>query len=272
MSSRQRSVSMRSSPKNDGSRPGGNVTGWSNLLPQISTKLVGLLRELAPAAVRVAVLFDAGNPGKLLDLKAIQAAARTAGMTIRPMELRVQKDIDAAFATLAREPFDALIVLFDSVTSANRTEIVQHAARQRLLTVYQSRFFVEAGGLLSYGVNHVGQLTRTADYVARILNGEKPGNLPVEQPTQFELLVNLKAAKAQGIRMRRLRDVRSPSLTYHDVIGYGMDVPEYALELLLAYGGRQTARRFRQCPSGAASGSTPRQAKAGSRPLAPKRR
>ncbi|MBI2753067.1 MAG: ABC transporter substrate-binding protein [Betaproteobacteria bacterium] len=184
-------------------RPGGNVTGWSNILPETSGKLLSLLKELLPTASRVMVLFDANNPGKALDLKEIQAAARELGITVQLVALRTAKDIGAAFASLGRERPDALLTLVDAVTLSNREEIVRLAAASRVPDLYQVRDFAEAGGLLSYGLNFEGQSERTAIYVDRILKGAKPGDLPVEQPTKFELAVNMKTAKVLGLKIPR---------------------------------------------------------------------
>jgi putative tryptophan/tyrosine transport system substrate-binding protein len=181
------------------SRPGGNLTGWSNMLAETSSKLLELLREVIPKASRFVVLFDPSNAGKLLDLKVLQAAAQRSGLTLRLAEVRNPADINAAFAAMARERPDGVIVLQDAVSGSNRKEIVDSATNARLPTIYQVSDFVDLGGLLSYGVNMPRQFRRSAVYVDKILRGARPSDLPVEQPTAFELVINLKAAKALGV-------------------------------------------------------------------------
>jgi putative ABC transport system substrate-binding protein len=178
-------------------RPGGNLTGWSNILPETSGTLLGLLVELVPALRRVAVLFDANNAGKRIDLREIQRAAQ--GMTVQALAMRSQKEIAPAFAALARDGAQAAIVLQDAVTFPNRGEVVRLAAQHRIPAAYQLRDYVTAGGLLSYGLDLDGQNQRTAAYLDRILKGARPADLPVEQPTHFELVLNVKAARAIGI-------------------------------------------------------------------------
>lgn len=134
----------------------------------------------------MAVMFEAGNPSLLQAFIGIQAAASGLGVSLRPFELRDGKDVEAAEALVLREPVDGLIVSLDRVTAIYRRCIVLLAARLHLPTVYGDRYSVVAGGLLSYGMIWVAQITRTADYVARILNGEKPANVPVQQPTRFD--------------------------------------------------------------------------------------
>jgi len=181
------------------SRPGGNLTGWSNMLAETSSKLIELLGEVIPKAVRFAALFDPSNAGKLLDIKVLQADSRRAGLTLRLLEVRDLADIKAAFAAMTRERPDGLIVLQDAVTGSNRKEIVESATSARLPAVYQVSDFVDLGGLMSYGVHMTRQFRRSAVYVDKILRGAKPGDLPVEQPTAFELVINLKAARTLGV-------------------------------------------------------------------------
>src|SRR5262245_33491350 len=180
-------------------RPGGNVTGWSNMLPETSRKLLELLKEVVPKAARVAVLYDPTNPGKLLEIKVLHAEAQRTGLTLRPLEVRGPGEIKAAFATLTQERPDGLVTLQDGTMFSLRKEIVGFAAKARLPAIYQISVYVELGGLMSYGLNVVRQHRRGAFYVDRILRGARPGELPVEQPTAFELVVNTKAAKALGI-------------------------------------------------------------------------
>jgi putative ABC transport system substrate-binding protein len=181
------------------SRPGGNLTGWSNMQAETSSKLLELLREVIPKASRFVVLFDPSNAGKLLDIKVLQADSRRLGLTLRLLEVRNPADINAAFAAITRERTDGLIVLQDAVTGSNRKEIVDSATNARLPTIYQVSEFVDLGGLMSYGVNVPRQFRRSAAYVDKILRGARPGDLPVEQPTAFELVINLKAAKTLNL-------------------------------------------------------------------------
>ena len=181
--------------------PGGNVTGWSNILPEMSGKLLELLKEAMPGASRIAVLYDPANPGKALELKELQAAARVLGVTLQSLEVPSPKELEAAFSTMTRRRPDALITFVDAVTLPHRQRIVEFAAKSRLPAMYQVREFVEAGGLMSYGLSVERQMRRAAHFVDKILKGAKPSDLPVEQPTKFELVLNLKTAKALGLKI-----------------------------------------------------------------------
>lgn len=196
--------SMVSDPVESGivaslSRPDRNLTGWSNMLSETSSKLLDLLRETVPKAARFAVLFDPSNSGKLLDVKVLQADSQRAGLTLLLLAVRGHGDVQAAFASMTHERPDGLIILQDAVTGSNLDAIVESAASARLPAVYQDSKFVDHGGLMSYGVNIGRQFRRSAFYVDEILRGAKPAGLPVEQPTEFELLVNLKAAHRLGL-------------------------------------------------------------------------
>jgi putative ABC transport system substrate-binding protein len=180
-------------------RPGGNATGWTNASPESGVKLMALLRELVPQAQVFGVMFEAGNASMLQGLGLMKANSLGVGLSLREFPLRDWQDVDAAYTTLLREPVDGLIVLLDRVTSANRVNIVAVASRHRVPAVYGSRYFVYDGGLLSYGVNSPAQYRRGAEYIARILDGAKPAELPVQRPTEFELLVNLHRARVMGI-------------------------------------------------------------------------
>jgi putative ABC transport system substrate-binding protein len=181
--------------------PGGNVTGWSNILPKMSGKLLQLLTEAVPGASRMAILWSPANPGKALEFKEMQAAARLLGVTLQSVEVPAPKDLEAAFSSMTRGRPDALITLADQVTQSHPQRIVEFAARSRLPAIYQVRQFVDAGGLMSYGFDSVRQYRRTGFYVDKILKGATPADLPVEQPTEFELVINLKAAKALGLTL-----------------------------------------------------------------------
>jgi len=180
-------------------RPGGNLTGWSNLLPETSQKLFELLREIDPKVSRLAVLFDPSNHGKIVEVRVLQDIARSARVSLQLVEARNARGLKAAFASLATERPDGLVVLMDNLTFRHRKEIVAFAAKMRLPAIYQVKEFADAGGLLSYGLNMPEQFRRSAFYVDKILRGARPSDLPVEQPTKFELVVNMKTAKALGI-------------------------------------------------------------------------
>ena len=180
-------------------RPGGNATGWSTILPDMGGKLLGLIREAVPSASRIAVLANPTNPGTVLHLKAMRDQAPSLGVTIQAVEVPTPASLDAAFSTMGSARPDILVTLFDAVTLSNRGRIVEFAARHRIPAVYQLREFADAGGLMSYGPSLQSMLRRTAIYVERILKGAKPADLPVEQPTTFELIINLKTFKALGL-------------------------------------------------------------------------
>jgi len=180
-------------------RPGGNATGWANILPETSGKLLELLREVVPRASRIAVLGDPTNPGKVLEFKALRDQAQALGLTLQTVEVPTPAALDAAFSAIGRTLPDALITLVDAVTFTHRQRIVEFAAKHRVPAIYQVREFIDAGGLMSYGLNVASMFRRTAIYVDRVLKGAKPANLPVEQPTLFELVINLRTAKALGL-------------------------------------------------------------------------
>jgi putative ABC transport system substrate-binding protein len=182
-------------------RPGENVTGFSNFLPATTGKLLELIKTVVPAASRIAFLYDPANEGKLLELRELQASTPVLGVTLEPRELRASDDIESAFTTMARMRPDALIIPSDSVTIGGLRRIVELAAAIRLPAIYQTREFVEAGGLMSYGLNVCQHFRRAASYVDKILKGARPVDLPVEQPTTFELLINVKTAKALGLEI-----------------------------------------------------------------------
>ena len=192
---------VASSVVNSLARPGGNVTGWSNMLPDTSEKLLEYLGAMKAGMTRVAVLSDPGNPGKVLEVAKLRQAAARLSLTLRPKELRNAADIDTAFTEIASERTDALIILVDGVTTTHRQRIVESVAKQRLPAIYQVREFVEAGGLMSFGLNISRQQERTAEYMHRIFKGAKPADLPVEQPTRVELVISGKVARALGLKI-----------------------------------------------------------------------
>jgi putative ABC transport system substrate-binding protein len=182
-------------------RPGGNVTGLSDFTVGVISRRLQLLKEMTPRATRVAVLLNPANPTNPLQLKEIQVAAAGAGVALVPLEVRGREDIDRAFVATRKERATAVVVLADPMFGSEVTPIAELAAKNRLPTIWAERQYVEAGGLISYGTNYDDLYRRAAAYVDRILKGAKPAELPVEQPTRFELVINLKTARALGISL-----------------------------------------------------------------------
>ena len=181
-------------------RPGGNVTGITNLSRELGGKRLELLKEAVPKLARVAVLYDPANPGSVREVKEVlPVAARALGLTIQPWEVRAADDFEKVFAALNKQRPDGLYVAGGPLMSANQKRIVGFALKSRLPSVYQHREAVDAGGLMSYGADLADSYRRVAYYVDRILKGAKPADLPVEQPTKFELVINLKTAKQIGL-------------------------------------------------------------------------
>jgi putative ABC transport system substrate-binding protein len=180
-------------------RPSENITGVSNFLPATTGKLLELLKIAAPGTSRAGIIHNPDNPGKILELGELQGAGQTLGIAIEALELRSSDALDRVFKMAAEVHCDALVTLQDGVTLANRSLIVGYAAANRLPAIYQIREFVEAGGLISYGLNYCDHYRRGAYYADKILRGVKPSDLPVELPTKFELVINLKTAKALGL-------------------------------------------------------------------------
>jgi putative ABC transport system substrate-binding protein len=181
--------------------PGGMLTGLCQMHPELSRKQLELLKECVPAVSSVAVLWNASNPAKANDWKEINSAARLLDLALQSHELRNPADLDGILTTLKNERPDALLVLGDPVTVTLREAIVQFATVQRLPGMYPFRQFADAGGLISYGADINDLFRRVGGYVDKILNGAKPGDLPVEQPTKFELVINLKTAKTIGLNV-----------------------------------------------------------------------
>jgi len=179
-------------------QPGGNVTGLSIQSTDLAGKRLELLREVVPRLRRLAIMVDVGYPEAVLEMVAVQAAARTLGLEVAPLEIRRAEDIAPAFAALKAQA-DALYVVVDALVVANKPGIITPTLRLRLPTVFQNRPFVEAGGLMSYGTNIPSLFQRAAELVDKILRGTKPGDIPVEQPTKFDLVINLTTAKAIGV-------------------------------------------------------------------------
>jgi putative tryptophan/tyrosine transport system substrate-binding protein len=181
-------------------RPGGNVTGVTNLVSQLGGKRLELLKEAVPKVVRVAVLYELANPSSVLEVKEVlPVAARALKLVIQPWEVRAADAIEKIFAALNKERPDGLYVPPGPLMRANEKRIARFALKSRLPSMYQSREAMEAGGLMSYGADLADSYRRVATYVDKILKGAKPSDLPVEQPTKFELVVNLKTAKQIGL-------------------------------------------------------------------------
>ncbi len=179
--------------------PGGNVTGMSLMAPDLGGKRLELLKELLPGISRVAVLWNAANPYSALVFKETVGAARTLGVELQSLEIREPPDIDGALEAATGQHADALITVEDPLTIDLRKKIAEFAADHRLPTISGLRVFADSGFLMSYGADLADIIRRSAVYVDKILKGAKPSDLPVEQPTKFELVINLKTAKSLGL-------------------------------------------------------------------------
>jgi putative tryptophan/tyrosine transport system substrate-binding protein len=179
--------------------PGGNITGGAAQTAALSTKRLEILKQVVPGLSRVAVLWNAGNPALAYPWKQTQTAAHELGITLRSLEVREPKDIISAFAMIADDTPDAFIVLQDALTLQHRTEIIDFAIQKRLPGMFVAKEWVTVGGLMSYGENLSDMYRRGAYFVDKILKGAKPADLPVEQVTKFELVLNLKTAKAMQL-------------------------------------------------------------------------
>ena len=181
------------------SRPGGNITGLSNINVDLSSKYLELSHLAVPRLSRIAVLVNPRHPNHPDMLKNVRAAAKTASVEVMPLQAATTSEIAAAFGPLMRERASALIVLADPLFFTHARRIIDLASQHRLPTMFWTRELVEAGGLMSYGQDIAEQYYRAANYVDKILKGAKPGELPIEQPTKIELVINLKTAKAIGL-------------------------------------------------------------------------
>jgi putative tryptophan/tyrosine transport system substrate-binding protein len=181
-------------------RPGGNVTGLATLAADLAGKRIELLHEIVPELGCLAIIGNVGNPFTVLELGEVEAAATRLGLKVHRLEIRRAQDIVPAFEGL-RDRADALYVCTDALAATNRIRINMLALGARLPTIHGSKDYVEAGGLMSYGPNFPDLFWRAAEYVDKILRGIKPGDIPVEQPTKFDLIVNLTTAKALGLAM-----------------------------------------------------------------------
>ena len=180
-------------------RPGGNITGLSTLGPELSGKRLELLKEVLPNVTRVAALWNSANPAQELIWKEMQAAAQELRLQLQSLEVRSANDFDIAFESALRERAQALIPSGEPLINTHLKRIVEFAAKNRLPAMYAGPEVVDAGGLMSYAPNYTDQYRRAAVYVDKILKGTRPGDIPVEQPTKFEFVINLKAAKQIGL-------------------------------------------------------------------------
>ena len=181
-------------------RPGGNVTGLSLQSTDLVGKRLELLREVVPGLRRLAIVANVGNPFAVLEMTEVQAAVHTLGLEVDTLEIRGAQDVVPAFEALTGRA-EALYVVTDPLVITNRARIRTLALGERLPTIYSSREYVEAGGLMSYGPNFPDLFRRAADYVDKILRGTKPADIPVEQPTKFDLVINLTTAKVLGLKV-----------------------------------------------------------------------
>src|SRR5712691_1824876 len=180
-------------------RPGGNVTGLATSGRELIGKRIELLKEALPGLSRIALLWNPESRTQPLTLRDAEAAARSLGLQVRPTEVRRPEDLQKAFASIAHERPEALVLLATNMFLVHRARIVELAARHRLPTTFSERTSVDAGGLMSYGPDLKAIFRRLATYVDRLLKGAKPADLPIEQPTKFELIINAKTAKALGL-------------------------------------------------------------------------
>jgi putative ABC transport system substrate-binding protein len=180
-------------------RPGGNVTGMTSMAPEVAGKRLQLLKEVGPEAQRIAAVFNPDSQVELHWLREVQAAAAVLRVQIQPTEVRTPDDLKVAFAAMAANRAQALLAVANPVTFKGRRQIAEFAVARQMPSMFEERTFVAAGGLLSYGPNFADMFRRAAGYVDRILKGAKPAELPVEQPTKFEVFVNSKTARALGL-------------------------------------------------------------------------
>jgi ABC-type uncharacterized transport system substrate-binding protein len=180
-------------------QPGGNITGVTTFSTELTAKRIELLKELVPNLSRVALLHNMGNPAVPPEWEETKTAARSLGLQAEILDVRGQGDIGRAFELAVRQHVDALVIGADGLTQMHQQTIIDLVARNRLPAVYPAREFVEAGGLIAYAVNYPDLYFRLASFVDKIFKGAKPAELPVEQPTKFELVINLKTAKALGL-------------------------------------------------------------------------
>jgi putative ABC transport system substrate-binding protein len=180
-------------------RPGGNITGVTLIHPETSGKRLELLKELVPGLARLAILYNSDNPVSEPELELTQAAGRSLRLRLQPIGVKDPSELESAFSSMSRERADALIVLSDAMFLGRRKQIADLAASSRLPAIFWTGDYPKVGGLIGYGPDGLALARRAASYVYKILRGAKAGDLPVEQPTKFELVINLKTAKALGL-------------------------------------------------------------------------
>jgi putative tryptophan/tyrosine transport system substrate-binding protein len=190
-------------------RPGGNITGMSGVSPELNGKRLELLKAAVPRLNRVAVLWNSAEPNAAAFLRETQAAAQVLRLEMKSLAVRAPRDLEAVFQVARKEHASALTVLTDPVTLYHRAQLTELAAKYSLPAIYSERLFTEAGGLMSYGASDRDLHRRVAVYVDKILNGAKPADLPIEQPTKYEMVLNLKVAKALGLTIPRSILVRA---------------------------------------------------------------
>jgi len=194
--------------------PGGNVTGLATMSRELSAKRIELIKELIPKVSRIAMLWDVKGPGPIVASKEYHEAARTFKLHLQSLELHdATSDIEAAFGAAQRERAEALIIIVNPLTLTYRARIIELANRNRLLSMTEDIRFMDAGGLLCYAANIPEIYRRAATYVDKILKGAKPGDLPVEQPTKFDLIINLKTAKQIGLSIPQTVLYRADKVT-----------------------------------------------------------
>jgi putative tryptophan/tyrosine transport system substrate-binding protein len=189
--------------------PGGNITGLSGYTTDLEAKRVEVIKELIPGAVRIAGLYNMGNPVVPPQWSELQTAARKLGIEPQLLDIRKAEDVAPAFDDASRQHAGAIMVSVDALTQENRRLIAELAANHRLPAIYVSKEYIDAGGLIAYGPSYPDLYRRAAIYVDKVLRGASPSNLPVEQPTKFELIINLKAARAIGIEVPMTLSVRA---------------------------------------------------------------
>jgi putative ABC transport system substrate-binding protein len=193
-------------------RPGGNVTGVTTFSTELTAKRIELLKELVPNLSRVALLHNMGNPAVPPEWEETKVAARSLGLQAELLDVRAEADLHRAFETAVQHHVDALVIGADGLIQAHQQEIVNLVARSRLPAVYPAREFVNAGGLIAYAVNYPDLYFRFARYVDKIFKGSNPGELPVEQPSKFELVINIKTAKTLGLTIPQSLLLRADEL------------------------------------------------------------
>jgi putative ABC transport system substrate-binding protein len=180
-------------------RPGGNITGLTTISPELGGKRLELLKQVVPSVSRIAVLWNANNRGKAAELRELEAAAHRLAIAVWSIEIRGEADFERAFRTIGRDRADALLTLREPLIQGHQRQIVEFAARSRLPDMHVGSEWADDGGLMAYGPNLREIFRRAGVYVDKILRGARPADLPIEQPARFELVVNLKTAKALGL-------------------------------------------------------------------------